>query len=115
MSTLNTKLTLRAGEIQLDKDTKVIATRTGYSDFIREIGDIFYVKKGTIVGLNCWFEPVDVGTVTTEEAIELESLSSAELKIRLNRLKVDTTGISKKSDLIALLARVQAENGEDLA
>lgn len=109
------KIELRPGHTMLEKDTKVMATKTGYSDSIREIGDVFYVKKGTIMGPECWFEPVDAGVATTEQSADYEDLSAADLKVRLNKLKIDITGITKKSDLVALLIKAEAEGGEDLA
>lgn len=105
---------VRPGQIRLEKDTKVIALEEGYSDQIRAGGDVFYVKKGTIYtpGVT-WFEPVHEKTATTEETESLEDMSVAELKIELAQAGVDFQGVTKKADLIALLAEHRA--GEDLA
>lgn len=102
---------VRPGEIRLDKDTKVIALEQGYSDSIREAGDVFYVKKGTIYKPGyTWFEPVSEGTATKEETDALEDMSVPELKIALNEAGIDFKGITKKDDLIGLLAAHRAED-----
>lgn len=105
---------VREGQVRLEKDTKVIAIETGYSDVIREPGDVFYVKKGTIYtpGIT-WFEPVNESTPTKEETDSLEDMSVAELKVELSRAGIDFTGVTKKVDLIDLLAKHRA--AEDLA
>lgn len=104
-----------SGGVRFERSTKVIALRTGYSDSIREEGDIFYVKAGTIAGPNCWFIPVSDGTATTVETDALEDMTVAQLKIALAEKGIDFAGISKKNDLIALLTQDDADNGEDLA
>ena len=108
------KAEVREGQVRLEKDTKVIAIETGYSDVIREPGDVFYVKKGTIYtpGVT-WFEPVNESTPTKEETDSLEDMSVAELKVALAQAGVAFAGITKKADLIDLLAKHQAES--DLA
>lgn len=101
---------LRDGDVRLDKDTKVVALETGYSDTIREPGDVFYVKKGTIYRPGyTWFEPVTENTPTKEETESLEDMSVAELKVALAQAGVGFAGITKKADLIDLLAKHQAE------
>lgn len=105
---------VRPGQVRLEKDTKVIALEDGYSDQLRMAGDVFYVKKGTIYtpGVT-WFEPVNEKTATTEETASLEDMSVAELKIELAQAGVEFHGVTKKADLIALLAEHRA--GQDLA
>lgn len=108
------KAEVRPGQVRLDKDTKVVALEQGYSDQIREAGDVFYVKKGTIYTPGySWFEPVDEKTATKEETQALEDMSVAELKVELARLGVDFAGVTKKVDLIDLLVKAQGE--QDLA
>lgn len=101
-------------EVRLEKDTKVIALEQGYCDTIREPGDIFYVKKGTIYepGVT-WFELVSESTATTEETDEIEGMTVPEIKIELSRLGVDFAGVTKKVDLVDMLVR--ARNETDLA
>lgn len=109
---------LPEGAILLEKDTKVIATAKGYYGTIREAGDVFYAKKGTVIKADSWLEPVDQKTPTGDETKSLEDMTVAELKIALKDAGVDFAGITKKDDLIDLLARARAEDdqgGDDLA
>lgn len=106
---MNMPLNLPADATYLDKETKVVALRLGYSDFIREPGEIFYVPKGTVMRKNCWFTPVEDNTATTDELRALEAMTIPDLKIALAREGVDFAGVNKKSDLIALLADAQAQ------
>lgn len=108
------KAEVREGQVRVEKDTKVVALETGYCDVIREPGDVFYIKKGTIYtpGVS-WFEPVDESTPTAEETNELSSMTVSELKIELAQAGVDFAGVTKKDDLVALLAKHRAEG--DLA
>lgn len=101
------------GGVRFDKDTKVVALELGYSDVLREPGDVFYVKKGTIIGPNCWFQPVDEKTATTEDEATYDSMTVAEIKVALAKKGVDFAGINKKTDLIDLLSKADAE--DDLA
>lgn len=104
-----------AGGKRFERDTKVVALRDGYSDVIREQGDVFYVKAGTIAGPNCWFKEVADNTATTEEENSVEDMTVPQLKVALVELGVDFSGITKKPDLIALLLKTQADQkGEDL-
>lgn len=105
---------VRPGQVRLLKDTKVIALEEGYSDSIREPGDVFWVKKGTIYQPGySWFEPVSDKTATKEETEAFEDMSVAELKIALNEAGIDFKGVTRKEDLIGLLAAHRAEG--DLA
>lgn len=99
-----------AGGVRFDKDTKVVALELGYSDVLREPGDVFYVKKGTIMGPNCWFQPVDDKTATTEDADNYEKMTIPEIKVALAKKGVDFAGINKKTDLVDLLAKADAED-----
>lgn len=111
---LEAEVRTELGDVRLTKDTKVVAIETGYCDVIREPGDVFYVKKGTIYRPGyTWFEPVAENTPTREETDTLEDMSVAELKVELARVGVDFAGITKKADLIDLLAKHRA--AEDLA
>lgn len=103
-----------ADGIRLDKDTKVVALELGYSEILREAGDVFFVKKGTIYrpGIT-WFEPVADNTVTTEEADAYDDMTVSELKIALAKEGVDFAGVNKKADLVELLVNSRAES--DLA
>lgn len=102
------------GHTRLDKDTKVIATETGYDGIIREPGDVFYVKKGTIVpDVGNWFRTVADNTATKEETDSLDDMTVAELKAALADKGVDFAGITKKADLIDLHVKADAEG--DLA
>ncbi len=102
-----------AGGVRFDKDTKVVALELGYSDVLRQAGEVFYVKKGTIMGPNCWFQPVDEKTTTTDDETAYENMTVAELKVALAKKGVDFAGITRKQDLIDLLAK--AEQEDDLA
>lgn len=101
---------VREGQVRFDRDTKVVALEQGYSDVIRDPGDVFYVKKGTIYtpGVT-WFEPVSDKTATKEETEALEDMSVPELKVALSKAGVGFAGVTKKVDLIGLLAKAQAE------
>lgn len=105
---------VRPGQIRLERDTKVVALEQGYHEIIREPGEVFWVKKGTIYtpGIT-WFEPVSDKTATKEETEALEDMSVPELKVALAKAGVDFAGTTKKGDLIALLVKSRAD--EDLA
>lgn len=107
------------GSTRLTRDTKVMALRTGYADSIREPGEIFYVKAGTIMEPECWFTPVADNTATTVETDAYEEMTVADLKIALSKRGIDFTGITRKNDLIDLLSRADYEgdvdDGADLA
>lgn len=105
---------VREGQVRLEKDTKVIALQEGYSDCIREPGDVFYVKKGTIYTPgSSWFEVVDDKTATKEETAAYDDMTIPQLKIELGRAGVDFAGITKKPDLVDLLVKSRAAS--DLA
>lgn len=100
----------KTGIFHCEKDTKVIALRAGYSDVLREPGDIFYVKKGTNIGPNSWISPVAEDSVTTEESENYDKMTISEIKIALAKKGVDFAGITKKTDLIELLSKADAED-----
>lgn len=108
------KAELKPGDVRFDKPTKVIALATGYSDVIREEGDVFYVPAGTIMGRDCWFRPVGDKTVTTADADEAENMTVAQLKTALAEKGVNFDGITKKADLVQLYVQ-NVQNGDDLA
>lgn len=98
-----------AGGVRFEKDTRVIALKTGYHGVIREAGDVFIIEKGHIMGPNCWFEPVGGNTATREEEDAVEDMTVPELKVALAKRGVDFAGINKKPDLIALYLKSQPE------
>lgn len=102
---------VRPGDVRLEKDTKVIALDLGYSDCLREPGDVFYVKKGTIYRPGyTWFEPVDSATATKETAAKYEGMEMPALKIALAKAGVKFKASATKDDLVALLIKT---NGDD--
>lgn len=104
------KAEVRPGQVRLEKDTKMIALDTGYYDVIREPGDVFWVKAGTIYTPGeSWLEPAEEDTATTEELEVIEKMSVPELKVALAKAGVDFTGVSKKAELVALLAKANGE------
>lgn len=101
------------GGVRFDKDTKVVALELGYSDVLRQPGEVFYVKKGTIMGPDCWFQPVDEKTATTADEDAYDRMTVPELKIALAKKSIDFAGITRKQDLINLL--LESEQEDDLA
>lgn len=107
---------VRPGDVRLEKDTKVIALDLGYSDCLREPGDVFWVKKGTIYRPGyTWFEPVDKDTATKEDAAKYADMEIPALKIALAKAGVKFKASATKDDLIALLIKENSDEDEELA
>lgn len=102
------------GHTRLTKQTKVVALKQGYHHTIREEGDVFHVPEGTIMEPNCWFDPVSEGTATNEDIDSVDDLTPAQMKVELAKGGVDFAGITKKSDLAALVIKLR-NDGADLA
>lgn len=102
---------LRPGDVRVKKDTKVIALELGYSDCLREPGEVFIIKKGTIYRPGyTWFKPVDEDVATTEEEATYEDMTVPELKKLCAERDINFAGINKKPDLIALLTKADSED-----
>lgn len=105
----NLDVKIPEGHTILKNTTKVIALSTGYAGVIREAGDIFTVPAGTLMEPGCWFKPVQENNITTAEFDVFDEMTVAELRVALAEKNIDFQGVTKKGDLINLLAKANAE------
>ncbi len=101
-----------SGGQRLTRQTKVVATKIGYYDGIREIGDVFYVREGTIMESDCWFEIVDAITATNEDSDKVNEMDAKEIKVELARRKINFANNAPKADLVALLVKARSEDSD---
>jgi len=100
------------GGKRLEKDTNVMALKEGYYDTIRERGDVFVARAGTIMEPGCWFKEVAKTVATTEESDAIGEMTIPDIKVALSEKGIDFTGVTKKADLAAMLAKANAEDND---